>query len=142
MKVFLEKGIECNVNIMRSVVADVESYPKFINLCKNVITLDKSDDGRVYDIDVGYGIISSKVVCRVLISGDDIIFSGESKILDHMKGMWSIVGNETRTNASFELDITFKNPILNKLFESKKQMLSYYIVDLFVSRAMKININI
>lgn len=136
MRVFLEKKISCDVNIMKSVIVDVVFYPDFINLCRKVIVLEDGVD-KSYDIDVGYGIISAKVVCNVWNSGDNIFFSGESKILNKMNGKWSISGDKTHTNVSFELDISFKNPILDKLFESKKEMLSSYIVNLFISRTIE-----
>jgi ribosome-associated toxin RatA of RatAB toxin-antitoxin module len=137
MKVFLEKKIDCNVDVMKSVVMDVVHYPEFINLCRKVVAFEGINGNKYYDIDVGYGIISSKVICKVSHSGNDIFFSGESKILSKMNGKWSISGDKAHTNAYFELDISFKNPILDKLFESKKEMLSSYIVNLFISRAMQ-----
>ncbi|GAA6212142.1 type II toxin-antitoxin system RatA family toxin [Hyphomicrobiales bacterium 4NK60-0047b] len=113
---------ECDV--MYDIVADVEKYPEFLELCEDLKILSKSDrseEGQQLleaDMTVGFKAIREVFRSKVTLDKTNNIITSENinGPFKYMKNKWRFVPvNETSTDIHFSIDYEFKNWMMEKL---------------------------
>ncbi len=128
---------------MFNLVADVESYPKFLPLCRDLKVRGRSllPDGRevlVADMQVGYRAIRESFTSRVTLDRDkrEILVEYISGPFRHLENRWKF--NEVKANSSaVEFDIAYelKNRAFALLVGGMFEAAFRRFADAFESRA-------
>lgn len=126
---------------MFDLVADVQSYPKFLpwNSAARVRSRKPLPDGEVIEADL---VISFKVFretfgSRVTLNNDDMKIDTEylEGPFKYMKSYWEFVETESGCDLSFFVDFEFKNAILQGIIGVVFNQAMLKIVGAFEKRA-------
>jgi len=123
-------------------VGDVQRYPEFIPWITSLRTYNPqaSDEGAsVFDADVsvGFKMLSERFSTRVTRqeSGHTIhmgLLRGPLKRLD---GLWRFTATERGTRIDFDMDMDFKNPLLNAMLKANFNLAVSKLMSVFEHRA-------
>ncbi len=113
---------ECDV--MYDIVADVEKYPEFLELCEDLKILSNTGGSEEdlqhleADMTVGFKAIREVFRSKVTLDKTNNIITSENinGPFKYMKNKWRFVPvNETSTDIHFSIDYEFKNWMMEKL---------------------------
>ncbi len=112
-----------------NVIADVESYHKFVPWCKKSKLLNKTPKGFEAELMIGFGPFEEKYVSDVELVYPTIVNakSTQTTLLDHLCTEWTITPSNDNTYCwvSFRIDFKFKSAVYS------------HISDLFFSDIVK-----
>jgi coenzyme Q-binding protein COQ10 len=130
---------------MYDLVADIESYPKFVPLCSGLKIRDSKIKGNrailLADMQVAYKLISEQFTSQVNLDGDKQIIhakyiDGPFKYLDNMWRFEDVEGGVC--DVHFSIDYEFKSRALGVLMGTMFDMAFRKFVTAFEARADEI----
>ena len=113
-----------NADVMYEIVADIEKYPEFLNLCDDLKIIKRHDTNNEYielldaDMTVGYKAIKEVFRSKVTLDRSQGTIKTEniSGPFKFMRNQWRFVPlNENSTDIHFSIEYEFKNWMMEKL---------------------------
>ncbi|TPW31354.1 type II toxin-antitoxin system RatA family toxin [Pararhizobium mangrovi] len=140
------RRVEHSPQNMFDLVADVESYPKFLPLCESLQVRERreGEDGKtllVADMSVGYKSVRETFTTQVLLKPKELAI--DVKYLDgpfrYLDNRWLFLdAGENRCDVDFYIDYEFKNRMLGMLMGSMFDRAFRTFAEAFEKRADKI----
>jgi len=137
MKVSRSAILPYSAEKMYDVVADIRSYPGFLNWCDNMQIISETADEVVAKLMISYGKLKFSFTTRNQMRKDEsITMNLVDGPFSDLTGLWTIQKlNDNASKVSLEMDFTFDNPITHKLFGQVFQKVISAQLDAFQSRA-------
>ncbi|HSZ74667.1 MAG TPA: type II toxin-antitoxin system RatA family toxin [Rhizomicrobium sp.] len=130
-----------SADLMFEVVADVQSYPKFLPWVKALRVLLRSAEGDndviVAEMVVGYRNIQERYTSRVVLDR-------AARVIDvkqtegpfrHLDNHWKFTPHNDGCAVEFKIVFQFKNPVLNLVVGQVFERVVMKMADAFVKRA-------
>jgi len=126
-------------------VSDVQKYPDFVPWITSLRTYNQtspSEGEHVFDADVGIGfrMLSERFSTRVTRRSSDLsLHMGLLKgPLKRLNGQWKFTSLHNGTRIDFDMDMDFKNPILNAMLKANLHLAVSKIMSVFENRAREL----
>ncbi len=133
------------IEILYSVIIDVEQYNKFIPWCKNIAIISRKKQEIISDVEVEFLFIKERYRSIAKFSppkkrnGETTAKANIEMIhgpLSHLSTIWHLKAmGEDKTFVDFACDFSFKNTIYNKIASSVIMTANKKIMDSFIKRA-------
>jgi len=122
---------------MYDVVADIRSYPDFLNWCDSIDIISESDNEVIAKLIIRYGKLDFSFTTRNKVAkNESITMSLVKGPFNKLNGVWTIQAlNENASKVSLEMDFAFKNPITQKLLGRVFEKIISAQLDAFQARA-------
>jgi len=126
-----------NVRQMYDVIADVRSYPAFLNWCNGMDVISESDQEIVAKLLISYGKLNFSFTTRnVMVENHSVAMSLVEGPFSSLNGQWSLQQlDKSACKVSLEMDFNFENAITQKLFGRVFQSVIAAQLDAFQKRA-------
>jgi len=126
-----------NVRQMYDVIADVKSYPAFLNWCNGMDVISESDQEIVAKLLISYGKLNFSFTTRnVMVENHSVAMSLVEGPFSSLNGQWSLQQlDKSACKVSLEMDFNFENAITQKLFGRVFQSVIAAQLDAFQKRA-------
>lgn len=141
-KFHLDRILPYQAGDLWRMVGDVSRYPEFIPWITSLRVYnpaDPAEDTHVFDADVavGFRMLSERFSTRVTQreSGHTIhmgLLRGPLKTLD---GLWKFTPVERGTRIDFDMDMDFRNPLLNAMLKANFNLAVSKLMNVFEHRA-------
>ncbi|MFT3998347.1 MAG: type II toxin-antitoxin system RatA family toxin, partial [Asticcacaulis sp.] len=128
-----------------AMVSDVKRYPEFIPWITALRAYNQTMPAEgVYvfdaDVSVGYKMLSERFSTRVTRRADDFslhmgLLRGPLKKLN---GHWHFTETPAGTKVAFDMDMDFKNPILNAMLKANLNIAVSKLMSVFEARAKQL----
>lgn len=124
---------------MFELVNDVEAYPLYLDGCKAVKVLHRSDTELVARLTLSRGSVSQSFTTRnILDPVKSMTMTLEEGPFSHFNGLWQFKAlNETACKVSLNLEFTVSNRVLAKAVEPLLKSVADQLVDSVCQRANK-----
>ena len=122
---------------MYDVIADVRSYPAFLNWCSGMAIVSESDDELVAELIISYGKLKFSFTTRnTMLENQYVSMQLVKGPFSKLSGQWVIQKlNDSACKVSLEMDFKFDNMIAQKLFGGAFQSIIAAQLDAFHNRA-------
>jgi len=122
---------------MYDVVADVRSYPGFLNWCDNMQIISEAPEEVVAKLVIIYGKLDFSFTTRnKMVKNQSVEMSLVDGPFTELNGVWTILPlDENASKVSLEVDFMFDNLITHKLFGQVFQKIISAQLDAFQKRA-------
>ena len=134
-----QKKLPYSPEQLYALVADVESYPKFLPWCMSCRITHRDPNQNIFyaDLIIGYKMIREKFGSKVVLNEPDSIrveyLHGPMKYLSNE---WKFIRNDDGScTIDFYVDFEFRNPILQKMMGAFFHEIVRRMVGAFESRA-------
>lgn len=126
-----------SIQQMYDVIADVRSYPAFLNWCNGMEIVSEADQEVVAKLLISYGKLKFSFTTRnVMLSNQSVSMSLIEGPFSTLAGQWTLQGlNESACKVSLDMDFNFDNVITQKLFGRVFQSVIAAQLDAFEQRA-------
>ncbi|MEG8098678.1 type II toxin-antitoxin system RatA family toxin [Candidatus Liberibacter brunswickensis] len=130
---------------MLNLVKDIEKYPEFVPLCKEIIIHDRSKEGNdeiiIASMQVSYAGIQKKFLTRVRINQIENIIT-----VNHIKNIFNFLENhwifeeicENKCKVHFSIKYELKNSLFDIMLKKVFHSSFLYFAKAFEDRARKI----
>lgn len=140
MKVSRSAILPYSTEKMYDVVADIRSYPGFLNWCDNMDIISETSEEVIAKLMISYGKLKFSFTTKNKVKKNESI---EMSLVDgpfsSLSGVWTIKKlNEDACKVSLEMDFVFDNPITHKLFGRVFQKVISAQLDAFQNRAKQL----
>ncbi len=133
------------IEILYSVISDVEKYDKFIPWCKNITIVSKKDREVISDVEVEFLFIKEKYrsIAKFKppkLKNGEITAKTDIEMIEgpfsYFSTMWDLKAiGENNTLVDFICDFSFKNTIYNGIASTVLIPANEKIIDAFIKRA-------
>lgn len=122
---------------MYDVIADVQSYPSFLNWCHGSEIVSKVDDEVIAKLLISYGALKFDFTTRnLMVENQSVNISLVEGPFSLLRGKWQLLSlSESACKVSLEMDFDFESPIMQKLFGRVFQNVIAAQLDAFQKRA-------
>ncbi|ESQ75446.1 type II toxin-antitoxin system RatA family toxin [Asticcacaulis sp. AC402] len=144
-KFHIERVLPYEAVKLWEMVGDVERYPDFIPWITRLHAYNHQQAGEGAarfdaDVSVGFKMLQEKFSTRVTRNGPDMtvdmnLIRGPFKEMD---GRWTFTAAEGGTRIDFDMDMAFKNPVLNALFKANFNIAVNRLIAIFEHRARQL----
>ena len=137
MKVSRSSLLPYSAEKMYDVVADIRSYPDFLNWCDNMQIISETDSEVIAKLGIRYGKLDFSFTTRnQVVKNESITMSLVDGPFSKLNGVWTISAlNESASKVSLEMDFSFKNPITQKVLGRVFEKIISAQLDAFQKRA-------
>ena len=137
MKVSRSAILPYSAEKMYDVVADIRSYPGFLNWCDNMQIISETPEQVVAKLMISYGKLNFSFTTKnQMVKNESITMNLVDGPFSSLTGMWTIQRlNDDASKVSLEMDFMFDNPITHKLFGRVFQKVISAQLDAFQTRA-------
>jgi len=126
-----------NARQMYDVIADIRSYPAFLNWCNGMEIISEDDEEVIAKLLISYGRLKFDFTTR------NLMLRNKSVSIDLVEGPFSALGgqwllqelSESACKVSLEMDFNFESRITQKLFGRVFQSVIAAQLDSFQKRA-------
>lgn len=120
-----------------AIIADIGSYPVFLNWCNSSEIISESGDEVVAKLSIAYGKLNlSFTTLNIMRPNSVITMSLVKGPFSKLNGQWTIqILNEDACKVSLEMDFSFANTLTQKLFGRVFQSVIAAQLDAFQKRA-------
>ncbi len=124
-------------DLMYSIVADVEQYPKFLPWVVALRVLSRRDNGLTAEMAVGYGALRERYTSEVTLdpaarSIDVVEIKGPFKCLENH---WRFTPTDEGCAVDFSILFEFRNPLLHGVAGHAFEKVMLKMTDAFEARA-------
>jgi len=118
-------------------VADIESYPKFIPWCSNARVYDYEGDTALADLIIEFKGISGKYTSRVLLDekAKEISVELAQGPFHHLYQGWKFIPTANGTRVEFDIDFKIRNFLLEKVVDMMFETACDKMMEAFKKRA-------
>ena len=126
-----------SVEQMYHVIADIRSYPDFLNWCNDSEILSEGDDEVVAKLLISYGKLKFDFTTRnLMVKNESVTISLLAGPFSTLSGKWELqVLNESACKVSLEMDFSFESAITQTLFGRVFRSVIAAQLDAFQKRA-------
>jgi ribosome-associated toxin RatA of RatAB toxin-antitoxin module len=126
-----------NVTQMYDVIADIRSYPAFLNWCSGSEVVTQSNNELVAKLAIAYGRLKFSFTTRnSMIEDQSVVMQLVEGPFSKLSGQWLLQElNDSACKVSLEMDFKFDNMITQKLFGRVFQSIIAAQLDAFQNRA-------
>ena len=137
MKVSRSSLLPYSAENMYDVVADVRSYPGFLNWCDNMEIISETSEEVIAKLIISYGKLDFSFTTRnKMVKNESIQMSLVDGPFSRLSGIWTILKlDDNACKVSLEMEFAFDNPITQKLFGRVFQKIISAQLDAFQKRA-------
>ena len=137
MKVSRSSLLPYSAAKMYDVVADVRSYPGFLNWCHNMQIISETSDEVVAKLMISYGKLNFSFTTRnKMVKNESVEMSLVDGPFSELNGRWTILSlNDNASKVSLDVDFMFDNPITQKVFGKVFHKIVSAQLDAFQKRA-------
>lgn len=137
MKVSRSAILPYSAEKMYDVVADIRSYPAFLNWCDDMQIISETSEQVVAKLMIAYGKLKfSFTTQNKVVMNESISMNLVDGPFSSLTGLWTIQHlNDKASKVSLEMDFIFDNPITHKLFGRVFQKVISAQLDAFQARA-------
>jgi len=137
MKVSRSSILPYSAEKMYDVVADIRSYPGFLNWCDNMQIISETQEQVIAKLMISYGKLNFSFTTKnQMLKNESITMNLVDGPFSSLAGMWTIQRlNDDASKVSLEMDFMFDNPITHKLFGRVFQKVISAQLDAFQTRA-------
>jgi coenzyme Q-binding protein COQ10 len=137
-----ERRVRHSAEEMFDLVADVESYPRFVPLCERLIVRGRAkDEGRdilVADMTIAYGLIRETFTSRVILDRPALKIAAAylEGPFRHLDNRWTFTPvSEKASMVQFAIDYEFRSRMLGTLMGAVFDRAFRKFADAFEARA-------
>ena len=140
MKVSRSSLLPYSAEKMYDVVADIRSYPGFLNWCDKMEIISETPDEVIAKLIISYGKLDFSFTTRnQVVKNESIKMNLVDGPFSTLTGAWTILSlNENASKVSLEMEFAFDNPITHKLFGRVFQKIITAQLDAFEKRAERL----
>lgn len=140
MKRRLERHVPHSAEQMLALVADVESYPRFVPHCDRMEVKRGAEENR-FDarMHVRFGPVNQAYTSRITVDPEAKTLRAHAVDgpFSHLDSIWRFAEGENGTAISFDIDFAIANPFIRAVAEPAFATMQERIVDAFVSEARR-----
>jgi coenzyme Q-binding protein COQ10 len=142
MQLSFERAVPHSAAQMLDLVADVESYPRFIPHCQKMevvrdsIAPNTSFAARMH---VKFGPIAQAYTSRIEVKPEAMTLTANAVdgLFSHLNSVWHFVEQDGRTLIRFDIDFRIANPLIRSVAEPAFAAKQEEIMDAFVAEAKR-----
>jgi len=122
---------------MYQVIADVRSYPLFLNWCDDMEVVSESDHEMVAKLFISYGKLKFGFsTCNRMLENESVIMSLVDGPFSSLDGKWELQHlREGACKVSLKMDFNFESALTQRLFGGVFQSVIAAQLDAFQKRA-------
>ena len=122
---------------MFDVIADVRSYPGFLNWCDGMEIIQESDEEVVAKLLIKYGKLNFSFTTRnSMVKNESVIMSLVDGPFSNLGGQWQITAlSEDACKVELDMAFEFENPVTQKVIGRVFQNVVSAQLDAFQKRA-------
>ena len=137
MKVSRSALLPYSAEKMYDVVADIRSYPGFLNWCDDMQIISETEEQVIAKLMIAYGKLKFSFTTKnKMVHNQSITMNLVEGPFSSLTGLWTIQQlNDDASKVSLEMDFIFDNPITHKLFGRVFQKVISAQLDAFQARA-------
>ncbi|MDA0781114.1 MAG: type II toxin-antitoxin system RatA family toxin [Rickettsiales bacterium] len=134
---YIEKILPYTPKQLFDLVADIESYPKFIPWCENARIYERDGDAVLADLVIRFRGVTGKYTSRVLIDETEKEISVElaQGPFHHLYQGWKFIKVPEGTRVEFDIDFKIRNFFLEKIADMMFDEACKKMMDAFTKRA-------
>jgi coenzyme Q-binding protein COQ10 len=136
-----------SADLMYRVVADVESYPRFLPGCSALRVLSRAKDGRneilIAEMLIGYAHLRERYTSRAVLDPEarTIAVTQEKGPFKYLENNWRFTPQGAHCAVDFSIRFEFKSRILNAVAAHVFERMMLRMVDAFTERARTLSQN-
>jgi ribosome-associated toxin RatA of RatAB toxin-antitoxin module len=125
---------------MFDIIADVRSYPVFLNGCEGAKIIRENEGQVVASLTISYGRLNfSFTTCNSMIVNESVVMTLVDGPFSKLHGQWLIQRlGDTASKVSLDMEFVFKNAITQKLFGRVFQNVVSSQFEAFQKRAVQL----
>ena len=137
MKVSRSALVPFSAGDMFAVVADIQSYPDFLNWCESVDVVSQQENEIIASLAISYSKLSFKFTTRnVNTPNETIQLNLHDGPFSQLQGVWRFIElNETACKVTLDMDFDFDNAIARSAFGGVFKKIISAQLDAFQKRA-------
>jgi coenzyme Q-binding protein COQ10 len=134
---FVEKNLPYTPKQLYDLVADIESYPKFIPWCQGARVYQREGNVVLADLIIHFRGLTGKYTSRVLLDEKEKEISVElaQGPFQHLYQGWKFVKIHEGTRVEFDIDFKIRNFILEKVADMMFNEACKKMMEAFTKRA-------
>ena len=134
---FVEKTLPYKAKQLYDMVADIESYPKFIPWCEGARVYDKYDNVLLADLLIKFSGVNGKYTSKVTLDEDakEITVELAQGPFHHLYQSWKFSELHNGTRVEFDIDFKIKNFLIEKVVDSVFDKACSKMMEAFSKRA-------
>jgi coenzyme Q-binding protein COQ10 len=135
--VFLERHVPHLPHLMFNLVADLQSYPRFVPNCSAMDVRPQPDGSQLARMTVQFGPFTQSYTSRVIADPKAMTISAKSSDgpFSYLDSTWSFEPEGEGTRIRFDIDFKIANPLLAAAAEPAFASKQDEIIDAFVDEA-------
>ncbi|WP_417581492.1 type II toxin-antitoxin system RatA family toxin [Pelagibacterium sp.] len=142
MQKHLERHVPHSAAQMLALVADVDTYPRFIPHCERMdVNRDSASPDEKFDarMHIRFGPISQAYTSRIVV--DRKAMTLRARAVDgpfsHLESIWRFTDDGQGTAIVFDIDFKIANPLIRSVAEPAFAAKQDEIMDAFVAEALR-----
>ena len=140
MRKRFERHVPHSAAQMLTLVADVESYPRFIPHCeKMVVRRDANDPSARFraTMHIRFGPIAQSYTSAIVVDAEALTISAHAidGPFSHLDSIWRFTPEGQGARIAFEIDFRIANPLIRSVAEPAFAAKQEEIMDAFVAEA-------
>lgn len=142
MQKHLERHVPHSPAQMLALVADVDTYPKFIPHCERMdVRRDAARPNEKFDarMHIRFGPISQAYTSRIVVDSEAMTLRAKAVdgLFRHLDSMWRFIEDGQGTAIVFDIDFKIANPLIRSVAEPAFAAKQDEIMDAFVAEARR-----
>ena len=140
MKISRSALLPYSAENMYNVVADIASYPEFLNWCKGTKIVSETPDEVVAELIIAYGVLDFSFSTRNIMAKDQSIqLSLVDGPFSDLQGEWTFTSLDKQAcKVALEMDFVFENSLTHKVFSGVFQKVVSKQLEAFQKRAQSL----
>lgn len=137
------KTVPYSIDLVKSVILDVESYPDFLPWCKKAIILEQQENEIIAQLTINFKKFEESYISKITVIHEDsnvtinsIAISGPFKWLN---SSWQLKKQNLATNIYFFIDFQLKSQILDIIMDIMFHNVTKQIIRAFEDRLKKLH---
>jgi coenzyme Q-binding protein COQ10 len=126
---------------LRTLVADVRSYPSFIPWIQKLEVLSERDEGGVHEFTaraaVGWRMLRERFTTKVRIAGDRVDVALVDGPFKHLENVWRFLDDGGNALVKFRIVFEFKSPLLQQVANMNRDIVADRIMAAFEKEAAR-----
>ncbi len=137
---YSESILPYNQKQLYDLVADIESYPKFVPWCEAAKVWERDGNIALADLVIGFKGVSGKYTSRVFFDEQayEIAVELGQGPFKHLYQGWKFIQTPDGTRVEFDIDFSMRSKILEKIVDIMFQEVCAKMVSAFRKRADEI----
>ena len=142
MKLTFKRKVPHSAGQMLSLVADVDSYPRFIPHCERMeVDRNARDPENRFDarMHIRFGPIFQAYTSQITVDRTQCTLSAHAVDgpFSHLDSIWRFIPADDHTDIAFDIDFKIANPLIRTVAEPAFAAKQEEIMDAFIAEAQR-----